>query len=609
MRLSDLLGYARGGRVTIHLAGVFLTDFLMRLRWPALLAALLCCSWASVAGADASAEPISVLSPPAGSLGRHLLVHEETEPLSLAEIRALARGGEMGGINEPVPALGIGSRPVWFYLPVENPADTPQHAVLVAGAAWIDRIDVYIVQEADNSSPGVAAGQMVHLVGGDREAGFIRPVPGLGYLFAHDFAPGRSGIVIRAESPDPMLLPVRLKTGQALTEEIRVTQYSYGLLYGFLLALFAYNLMLYIGIRQRSHLYYSVYLALFILMNLAYTGHGYAWFWPSAQGFQQYVILVLMVLFACAGFRFARVFLNLAELSRRLDKAVVWCCRSAVALMAVFVLVDAQAAAAWLSFAFLLAFTFSMVGLGYYAVRHQSVAGKYFLAAVCSGMVGVGVTTVTVWGWVPYHVLGFRAVEIGIVIEATLLALAVAYLVRQHEAARHQAEMLAGTDPLTGLMNRRAFGEQAETLWNTASRHQRPLALVLFDIDHFKNINDRYGHVAGDKVLVEAAKLIRRICRQGDLPARWGGEEFVLLLPESSLEQAVIVAERLREQFASREVWVKGLSIELRASFGVVERDNEASLSELIEKADSWLYQAKSEGRDRICGPGLLHRY
>lgn len=402
-----------------------------------------------------------------------------------------------------------------------------------------------------------------------------------------------------------MLLPIRLISGEQFARSVRAAQYSYGLLYGFLLALCAYNLMLFAGIGQRSHLHYSLYLASFIALNLAYSGHGFAWFWPQGHVFQQYIILVLMAVFACAGFRFARTFLGLAELAPWLDRAVRLLCLAVMASMALAVAIGAQSLAALLAFAFALFFTLAMVGLGYYAILHQRSAGKYFLAAVISGMVGAAVTTVTVWGWIPYHPLGFRAVEIGIVIEATLLALAVAYLVRQHEKARHRAESLARTDPLTGLMNRRSFMEQGEGLWNSAQRHKRPLALVLFDLDYFKRINDQHGHAAGDKVLVEVANLIRRECRLGDLPARWGGEEFVVLLPEATLVQARRIAERLRQQFAVHRDWAAGLPIKVCASFGVVERTGEVSLEKLIEEADFWLYRAKREGRDRICGPWM----
>ena len=540
---------------------------------------------------------VSLVAPPEKPLGRSLLVVEEREQrLDPSEVLELVDSDAMLPVGQPVPAFGIGAAPSWFYLSLNNPTDQTQTAVLLAGATWLDRIDFFVLAEGE---------VRVHQVAGDQDPDFMRPIAGVGYRFEYGFPPGDSIVLLRVETPDPMLVPIRLVDEAGAESLVIAGQYSYGLLYGFLFALLSYNLMLYVGLRQRSHLYYSIYLAAFIGMNVAYTGHGYVWLWPDSQALQQYVILVLMVLFACSGFRFARVFLDLDSLSPRIDRVVSWLCLPVVGLMAVLVIIGAQASAAYVAFAFMLFFTFAMVGLGFIAVAHKSQAGRYFLAAVISGMIGIALTTLTVWGWIPYHTLGFRAVEIGIAIEATLLALAVAYLVRQHEEARLRAEAEARTDALTGLMNRRAFWEQGNGMWNTASRHGRPLSVILLDIDHFKSVNDRFGHAAGDKVLIEAAKLIRQVCRQGDLAARWGGEEFIIMLPESSQEQAHIVAERLREKFATREVWITGLFIELSASFGVVARDNEGSLESLIAEADTLLYRAKHQGRDRVCVPEL----
>lgn len=187
-------------------------------------------------------------------------------------------------------------------------------------------------------------------------------------------------------------------------------------------------------------------------------------------------------------------------------------------------------------------------------------------------------------------------------IEATLLALAVAYLVREHDAARRRAERLARIDALTGLLNRRALVEQGSGLWNIARRTGGQLSLILLDLDHFKHINDAYGHAVGDKVLMETATMLRETCRKGDLAARWGGEEFILLLPGAGRPEARKLAERLREVFANRALSGDGATIKLRASFGIAALDEHASLSALIKEADDYLYQAKQEGRDRICG-------
>ena len=539
-----------------------------------------------------TATPIWVDEAPAGPLGQHLqILADPTGALTLEDVRAGASSGFRAS-ERAVPAFGIGSDPVWFRLKIDNPTAEAVPSALLAGTSWIDQLDFYVVHE----------GQLVsHLTAGDREAGYQRPVAGMGYLFRHQFAPGLSEVYLRASTPDPLLLPLRMLTPEGIRVAEQQALYSYGMVYGFVLALLAYNLMLYFGIGQRSHLDYSLYLGCFLLMNLAYTGHGYVWLWPEWQGLQRYVILVFMAMFACSGFRFAINFLGLREYAPRVARLIRLFCVSMLSLMTIFVVLDMQRAAAFLAFSYALGFAIAMVVLGWDAVRRGRAAGRYFLAAACSGMAGVAITTLTVWGWMPFMQAGYRAVEIGVLLEATLLALAVAYLVRQHESARHAAEYLARIDPLTGLMNRRALTEQAERLRAAALRHKRPLSLILFDLDHFKFINDMHGHAVGDEVLKETAALLQRLCRRDDLAARWGGEEFILVLPDADIRAAINLAERLREQLQQRSLWAGDAAIELRASFGVAALRDQESVDALIADADALLYRAKQGGRNRIC--------
>ncbi len=138
-----------------------------------------------------------------------------------------------------------------------------------------------------------------------------------------------------------------------------------------------------------------------------------------------------------------------------------------------------------------------------------------------------------------------------------------------------------------------------ERLLAAARRTRRPLAVVLFDLDHFKAINDNFGHGVGDEALRATASATREMLRGSDHAARFGGEEFVLLLPETSADDAVIVAEKLRAQIAGLEV--EGLDREVTASFGVAAYpDDEVTAEGLIETADAALYRAKAAGRNRV---------
>jgi diguanylate cyclase (GGDEF)-like protein/PAS domain S-box-containing protein len=155
----------------------------------------------------------------------------------------------------------------------------------------------------------------------------------------------------------------------------------------------------------------------------------------------------------------------------------------------------------------------------------------------------------------------------------------------------------SNTDALTGIANRTHFNLIFEHALHTAQRGEGALSIVFFDIDHFKNVNDTYGHLAGDEVLRHIARLVKSTLRQSDMVARWGGEEFILLLPNTSLDSAARVAENLR---AIIEHETFDVVEHISCSFGVsVLRENETD-DELLQRVDELLYQAKKRGRNRV---------
>jgi diguanylate cyclase (GGDEF)-like protein len=160
---------------------------------------------------------------------------------------------------------------------------------------------------------------------------------------------------------------------------------------------------------------------------------------------------------------------------------------------------------------------------------------------------------------------------------------------------------LAQTDPLTRLCNRRHFDDKLEVEINRCYRGGKPIALIMADIDHFKRINDHYGHQAGDDSLVRVADLLLEELRTYDLAARYGGEEFCLILPETDLKAAVEVAERIRHKTESIKFDAPMEQEKLTISFGVAAFENRrGTVDELIRLADEALYLAKNTGRNRV---------
>jgi two-component system cell cycle response regulator len=173
---------------------------------------------------------------------------------------------------------------------------------------------------------------------------------------------------------------------------------------------------------------------------------------------------------------------------------------------------------------------------------------------------------------------------------------------RQLEAKNQILEELALTDSLTGLPNRRAIEEWTSRQLSGAARHGFPLWVVMIDLDHFKNVNDRYGHDAGDEVLKRFAEILRTHSRSSNLSGRVGGEEFLEVLTHAN-EQAVKVAvDRVRQQFAAESFCFGGAALSLTASFGAAGfcGGTAPSFASLLKQADAALYRAKGMGRNRI---------
>jgi diguanylate cyclase len=171
------------------------------------------------------------------------------------------------------------------------------------------------------------------------------------------------------------------------------------------------------------------------------------------------------------------------------------------------------------------------------------------------------------------------------------------------EAAQHAIEeqrKKAMHDALTGLPNREAYQQRLEQEVNRLQRYGNKLSLMVCDIDLFKRINDNYGHLAGDKVLKIIAKSLQVNLRDSDFIARFGGEEFVALLPETSKEEAKIVAEKLRKKVESSPFNFKKEPVQITVSFGISEFGEGDSATDVFERADKALYKAKENGRNQV---------
>lgn len=170
-------------------------------------------------------------------------------------------------------------------------------------------------------------------------------------------------------------------------------------------------------------------------------------------------------------------------------------------------------------------------------------------------------------------------------------------LATQLNESLKQVEHLAVTDTLTETYNRRKFDEVVGQEHHRAEHEKIPFSLIMFDLDHFKKVNDKFGHNVGDQVLKHLCRLIRGLIRQGDLLIRWGGEEFLLLLPATEIDEAGPFAERVRLEVEQEEFPTAG---QITISLGVAQLQAGDSIDALLKRVDNALYRAKQEGRNRV---------
>lgn len=373
------------------------------------------------------------------------------------------------------------------------------------------------------------------------------------------------------------------------------------LMVGMLLALVFYNGLLYFATSKKENVFYSLYLISgLVWIALSYGLVANIFNVYGSGVFRLNISLITMPIFLL-------LFMMAIFDTRKFYPTEHRCLQGLILLLgATFVwgLFDISAAlkpASSLA-ALMMLVTFS-VSISLYRKGNPLV--KYFLVGH-TFFVLFNVWAVLFYkGLISPSYLSSHGVGIGIMLEALTLAFVISHRIKILEDIRSSQEELkrqASTDPLTRLHNRRFFFAEADERIMAASRNRAPISLLIVDIDHFKTVNDTHGHACGDEVIVRLAHTLKEHSRANDLVARFGGEEFVMLLPEVNLQQAGVIAERIRKATAALRINpAADLTVHVTVSIGVAEIDPAAEdLEEAIARADGALYQAKNGGRNQV---------
>lgn len=360
----------------------------------------------------------------------------------------------------------------------------------------------------------------------------------------------------------------------------------------------------FIALRERMYAYFVAHVVFLVLYELYAFGIGYMvppFNWLAPLGARPvWLFASLAGVFLC---EFSRGFLDLARISTRLDSLLV-AARWLLLATAVCAAIPPLSLGWWVEDAVAVLFAVLsplLILTGLVAWQHGSRRGGFYLCAWIPGLLFVIVRVLQLllqWplpGWLEF------ALPAAFAFSALVLSFGLADYTLSVRHERDVANRLAERDGLTGALNRRAILAHLRVAFQHGRESAEPLAVLFIDLDHFKRINDGFGHRAGDQCLRAVMDPISSELRQGDALGRYGGEEFLVVLPGATATNAEIVAERIRARVEAMTLLVSGTRINVTLSVGIADSHSGVlSPDELVERADAALYRAKSRGRNQI---------
>lgn len=491
--------------------------------------------------------------------------------------------------DEGKVSFGFTKSIIWAVLPVTNTSENAQARILKIDNAWLDELDVYFYEQ-NILSKNVKLGDTSSFLSRERQ----KRMPSVAFTFK----PGITYVVLRIKSDDPMIFPVYLGDEKSVDKFEQENAYFYGALYGALIILLIYNLALYAYSRELRYCLYSLYLFSFTVFNFTYTGHGFWLLWPNNILLQQYLMPLLMFVYLFSGVLFTIEYLQAEKYLPRLYSYRRFIYGGLATIGCIIVVVGSRSFAVMAQLMILTSMSVWMLAIGYYSLKNGNHLARFFVPAVFIGTCGATISSITTWGIFPYTQWAFRGVELGMLLEMSLLSISFGFNFKMAYDAQLTAEHYARIDPLTNLFNRRALTELVYPIWNLGKRQQTSMSIMLVDLDWFKRINDEFGHLIGDDVLKHVAQTLKNRLRLSDIILRWGGEEFLVFLPDTDIVQAKFIAEKLQRYFDNNKVNdVTRVTISVGVASSV---PSEISFDELIKLADKSLYQAKKNGRNQV---------
>ncbi len=542
-----------------------------------------CCLSLLLAGFSASlpAVPVEV---DAGSsrvaLAPKLEVLED--PTGQLDIDAVRQSAGFKPPPAKGPNYGFSHSAYWVRVTLDNPGTQDRQLLLRQDYPLIDYIDFW--------SPD-AHGAWHATRTGDQRPFSTREFQHRDFIFTLDVpAGGQRTYYLRFASSGPIDISLTLYEQHALLAALSAEQLAYGVYYGGFLVLVLYNFFIFLAVRDRAFFYYLLYAISYGLYFSVFNGLSFQYLWPNHPVWGNQSLLVLLASTLVFSLQFTRKFLGTGSYSPKIDlTAVVLQVVAALALVASFFV---PYSALVLELAVLtVVVTVLILAMGTLGLIKGYRPARYFMIAWGMLLLAVLVLMLKIFGLLPHNLITENGFQLGSLLEMVLLSLALA-------ARVDEMQKQSRTDALTKLANRRFFDERVAFEFERAHRNHAPVSLLVADIDHFKEFNDRHGHMRGDEVLKTVARQLLEGVRSRDIVCRYGGEEFALILPGVDEAQALEIADSLRRSIESNGLADGNITISVGVACDLDQRF--ADVDEFFRAADTALYQAKQQGRNRV---------
>ena len=520
----------------------------------------------------------------------------EHKTYTFDEIKEKSEQGHFLPLDKDHSKFGFTDNIFWIKVHVENNTSTANQQILELNYPSLDSIDIY---ELENQKFILK-----------KELGDLRPydtstfMPNPNYAFSLlSFEEKTFFIQIISTGSLNIGISIQDTNTYNISSSIQMKWLSF--YFGAVLIMLMYNFLIYLMIKNKSFLYYVLFHLSYIIFALSLSGISFQLFWPETPYLNQYVIPMAMSLTGTFSLLFTIHFLDLKLINPRLYKflyslAIISFLISLVPLIFGYSLGSILGSL----ISFIIAIILFILSL-YLAVFKKNINALFYFVAWSFFCVGVVISHLSNIGIIPSTMLTSFSSQIGSFFEVLLLSIGLAYYYSRlkHEHVQltftnDKLRLLSNTDMLTKSYNRRYFNEYVKQyLMAISEQKEENVALLMLDLDHFKKINDKYGHDVGDKVLISFVNICKSLIRENDIFARYGGEEFVLFLPHTDKNTAVKLAQEINTTL-SNYVIISTPDLQVTVSIGISTDTFE--LETLLKEADTALYKAKSSGRNTL---------